>query len=343
MSTIAVPQRQRSTATRSGDGHPVVRRLLTTAVLLAVVLALLLAVPALRKVFTDMRSASTGWLVLAVTLELASCASFVVIFRHFFGGLAPRRARQLAWTEMGSGALLPTGGAGALAFGGWLMHLDGVPTDQIVRRSTGLFFLSSAVSVAAMTGGAVLLGTGLSAGPSGVLAWGVPLAAGVAAIGLAFTLRRLAQASDSRLASSTPMRALADGVTEALAAMRHPSWRLAGAIGYLAFDIGVLYAALRAVHFDPPVAVLILGYIIGYIGNLVPVPGSIGVLEGSLVSVLILYGAPAVETTAAVLIYHAVAFWVPSLGGLVGYRLLRRAPAETTLAETAYLERPVGS
>ena len=283
----------------------------------------MLAVPGLRGALADMRHAQAGWLALAVVLELASCASFVVVFRHFFAGLEPGRARALAWTEMGSGALLPTGGAGALAVGGWLMHQEGLPTDQIVRRSSGLFFLSSAVSVAAMGTAGVLLGTGLSAGPGGALAWALPLSGAIAVIGAALALPPIARRSSGRLAASVPVRTVTGGITEALRALRHPSWRLAGAVGYLAFDIAVLYAALRAVHFQAPIAVLVLGYVIGYLGNLIPVPGSIGVLEGGLAAVLVLYGAPVAETAAAVLIYHAVAFWIPSLGGLLGYRLLR--------------------
>jgi uncharacterized membrane protein YbhN (UPF0104 family) len=118
--------------------------------------------------------------------------------------------------------------------------------------------------------------------------------------------------------------ALLDGITEAEHAVLHPSWRLLGAIGYLAFDIAVLWATLRAVGYSPPIAVLVLGYIVGYLANLIPVPGAVGVLEGGLAGTLILYGAPAVQVAAGVLIYHAVAFWIPSVGGLFAYRQLRR-------------------
>jgi hypothetical protein len=48
------------------------------------------------------------------------------------------------------------------------------------------------------------------------------------------------------------------------------------------------------------------------------------VLEGGLTGVLVLYGAPVAEAAAGVLIYHAIAFWIPSVGGLLGYRRLRR-------------------
>ena len=53
----------------------------------------------------------------------------------------------MAWSQMGSGALLPGGGVGSLAVGGWLLHLAGMSARQIVRRSSGLFFLTSAINV----------------------------------------------------------------------------------------------------------------------------------------------------------------------------------------------------
>jgi hypothetical protein len=57
---------------------------------------------------------------------------------------------------------------------------------------------------------------------------------------------------------------------------------------------------------------------------MLPVPGGFGILEVGLAGTLILYGAPATQAAAAVVVYHAIAFWVPSLGGLIGYARLRR-------------------
>ena len=52
---------------------------------------------------------------------------------------------------------------------------------------------------------------------------------------------------------------------------------------------------------------------IGYAANSLPVPGGIGVLDGGLVAALVLYGTPVMPATAAVLIYHTIAFWIPSM------------------------------
>jgi amino acid transporter len=44
-------------------------------------------------------------------------------------------------------------------------------------------------------------------------------------------------------------------------------------------------------------------------------------LEGGLVGALVLYGVPVMPATAAVLVYHTIAFWIPSIGGVIAYVL----------------------
>jgi hypothetical protein len=116
---------------------------------------------------------------------------------------------------------------------------------------------------------------------------------------------------------------IAAGIRDAQRAARHPSWRLAGALGYLTFDIAVLWATFSAIGDPPPVPALILGYTIGYVANALPVPGGAGVLDAGLVGALVLYGASPAHAAAAVLVYHAIALWVPALGGLLAYTRLR--------------------
>jgi uncharacterized membrane protein YbhN (UPF0104 family) len=300
------------------------RRLITTAVLGAAVLTALLAVPSLRPVVRAVAHLDGWWLALAVALEVASCVSFVVVFRMFFDQVPVVPAHELAWTEMASGAVLPGGGIGSLAVGGWLLHQAGVSTRQIVVRSSGLFFYTSATSVAALVGGACLLLTGASSGHRGVLLTWLPLAAGVLVTLVAASVPILVARRPARSRRGVLLRDAAAGITEAERFISHPTWRALGAVGYLGFDIAVLWATLNAAGYRPAIAPLLLGYIIGYLANILPVPGGVGVLEGGLVGTLILYGAPATPAAAGVLIYHAIAFWVPTSGGLPAYALLRK-------------------
>jgi uncharacterized membrane protein YbhN (UPF0104 family) len=315
-----------------------VRQLVTTIVLATALISLLLAVPPLRRVVDEIGSLAPGWLAVAIALELASCASFVVIFRRFFDGVPSRAARRLAWTEMGSGALVPGGGVGALAVGGWLLHRAGMSTKRIVERSSGLFFLTSATNVVFLFGAGVALALGV-AGPHDAVRDGLPVIAAVAVTAAVLSLPRLMGRGVLRPRGRTALlRELVAGVGEAERALLRPSWRLLGAIGYLGFDIAVLWATFRAVGYTPDAAPLILAYILGYLADLIPVPGGIGVLEGGLAGTLVIYGAPVTQATAAVLVYHAVAFWIPSLGGLLSYSMLRR---QLPSIRTAAVDAPV--
>ena len=285
--------------------------------------SLLLAVPTLRGVAGQIARLRPAWVLGAVGLELASCTAFVVIFRLFFDRVPAGTARELAWTEQGSGALLPGGGLGALAIGGWMLRRVGMSTRSIVDRSSALFFLTSAVNVAALAGAGGLLAAGGATRPLDLVGAGIPILGGLAAAAAVLAIPVVIERSPRRR-WPTWLIDLAGGIVRARRSLFTPHWRLLGAAGYLGFDIAALGATFAATGHPLPIAPLVLGYLIGYLANLIPVPGGFGVLEGGLAGALIAYGAPATQATAAVIVYHAIAFWIPSLGGLVGFGLLRR-------------------
>src|SRR5436853_356813 len=205
---------------------------------------------------------------------------------------------------MADGALVPGGGVGGLAIGGWLIHLIGASTSWIVRRSSALFFFTTAVNAAAVIGAALLLLVlGPFSGPGELGRVGIPLLIAVPATALIAALPWVIRRGRRRETPSW-LGGIVEGIRDAELTAARPSWRLVGAIGYLGFDIAVLWATLSAVGYSPPLAVLVLGYIIGYVANLIPVPGAVGVLEGGLAGTLVLYGAPITEATAGVLVYH---------------------------------------
>ena len=212
-------------------------------------------------------------------------------------------------------------GAGGLAIGGWLIALTGVPVRWIARRSAGLFFLSAAVSGLALVGSGLELLVGAS-GPHDFLRVVLPTILAASAIAAVAALPRIV---DSTTRAPRWIRAISAGVRDAQHTTfnRHASWRLLGAVGYLGFDVGVLWVSLRAVGAPPSVPVVTLGYSIGYIANSLPIPGGVGVLDAGLTGALALYGVSPVHAAAAVLVYHAIAFWVPGLGGVVAYLKLR--------------------
>lgn len=317
----------------------IVPQLATLGLLAALALTLLASVPGLRGVVEEIGQVSPIWIGLAVLLELASDISFVVLFRRFFDRLPGRDARALAWTEQATGALLPGGGAGGLAIGGWLIHLAGAPIDWIVRRSGGLFFLTSAVNGATV----IAAGLALILGAPGPHDFGRAVLPTVLVGAVTLVVVALPAAIRSRPGTPAWIRAISAGVQDAEeTTFRRPNWRLVGALGYLWFDIAVLWLVLRGLGEAPSIPALVLAYSIGYIANTLPIPGGIGVLDAGLAGALALYGVGPAHAAAAVLVYHAIALWVPGLGGLIGYlrvrpRLLKPESAGRT---ARWLSRP---
>jgi uncharacterized membrane protein YbhN (UPF0104 family) len=67
-----------------------------------------------------------------------------------------------------------------------------------------------------------------------------------------------------------------------------------------------------------------MGYLIGELGGLIPVPGGIGGIDAGLVGTLVLYHVPLTAAAGAVLAYRAIVLWVPATVGGTAFVFLRR-------------------
>jgi uncharacterized membrane protein YbhN (UPF0104 family) len=322
------PPASEPSSTATGDAHRLRNGLIWTLALAAMLLAIGFAVPDLHGVLERVKDAAPGWIALAVALEIASCLGYVAVVRLVLDRAPARDVRRLAWAEMAFGAVVPVGGAGGLAVGAWAMRAWGIAWSRIANRSAAIFLLTSAVNgtVLALTGLGVWAGIG---SPHTGLVYGlVPAAGAIAGIGFFLLLPYLAvRIGPDPGAVGSLMRRVGSWVrdTERVAFQRN--WRVLGSLSYLLFDVAVLWACLKAAGTNPPLLALLLGYQIGYLSNLIPVPGGVGVLEGGLLGALLLYGLPAAPTAAAVVMYHAIALWVPTLGGTLGFVRLRKTVA----------------
>ena len=213
--------------------------------------------------------------------------------------------------------------------------------DRIARRSVAFFLLTSVPNVI----GVIVLGLGLAVGAfsgrAGLDLTLLPALVATAAVVLTIAggrwaggAQRRARARrgvDSRLARA--LGAVSSGVGESLALLRRPSPLLiTGLIGYLAFDLAVLWATFKAFGGSPAIPILCIAYLIGELGGLIPLPGGIGGVDLGLVGTLVLYRVPVGLATAAVLAYRAIALIVPALFGLVAFLGLRRSLARESLA-----------
>ncbi len=156
---------------------------------LALAAGLLLAVPGLKGVATTVSHMKIQWVVVAVLLEVLSCACYVVAFLQVFERAPRRIGAWVALSEEAFGAAVSLGGVGSLAVGAWLLVERGAPARRIAERSAVLFLYTSAINVITL----ILAGLGLFLGlpgPSNPLLSIVPAAVGVVVLILFLLLPR---------------------------------------------------------------------------------------------------------------------------------------------------------
>ncbi|HMJ32769.1 MAG TPA: lysylphosphatidylglycerol synthase transmembrane domain-containing protein [Baekduia sp.] len=313
------------------EGRRLRNGIVSLVVLVILVGALVLAVPGLRDVAERLRDVDPGWVGLAIVLELLSCAGYVLAFREIFYRVPAILAIRIALSEMAFGAVLPVGGAGGIAVGAWVAKAKGGSVRRFMERSAVLFLITSGVNAATLALAGLLVGAGVLHAPHHITLGLIPGLVATAGLVLFWNVPRLERHFPLRDGSGRAVRwlhATAAVVREAREEVKHPTWRLLGAVAYLWCDIAMLWVCFRAFGETPPVGALTLAFLIGYLGNVIPVPGGIGALDGGLTAALVLYGSDPASAAAAVLAYHAIVLWVPTLLGTIAFLRLRPTLAD---------------
>jgi uncharacterized membrane protein YbhN (UPF0104 family) len=266
--------------------------------------------------------ARPGWLALAVVLELLSCLSYVLMFRPVFcPRMTFRTSYEMGMSQLAVGSLVPASGAAGLAFGAWVLRKDGMPAQDIARHSVAFFVLKSAVNFVAVA--AVGIAMWLGVGPH--VSDGLTLVpAGLAVVALV-AVPLIPYLAARRGWSNRTATALGDGIREAGRILRRRDWRvIAGSTGYWAFDNAVLWACLHAFGASPAITLVLMAYLLGQMGGLLPIPGGIGGIDGGLFGAALVFGLPAAATAAAILAYRVILFWLPIAFGGAAFAALRK-------------------
>jgi uncharacterized membrane protein YbhN (UPF0104 family) len=336
-----------------GDGLPgeldrrrLKRRAIQAVIAFTVIFAIALLAPGLGQVRDLLGRADPVWLLAALALEGLSFASYVVMFRPIFcRGMKWRRSWQIGGSELAMGSLVPASGAGGLALGAWILHGAGMEARRIARRSVAFLLIKSSVNFVAV----IVVGTAmwLGVGPHrSVWLTAVPAIAAFVFLLFVFSLARLPP-GEPKESESGPRRwwaetraALVTGTDEAIMILRgHDLAVIGGAIGYWVFDNAVIWATFKAFGLSPPVTIILMGYLIGQLGGLLPIPGGIGGIDGGLIGTFIVYGVTAAGAAAAVLAYRVILFWLPLIVGGIAFADLRRnmpGPQELASCAPAY-------
>jgi uncharacterized protein (TIRG00374 family) len=309
-------------------------RALTVVGLLGVIVLIYLLAPGLSGARRYLSDAAPGWLIAAAVFELASCISYVLMFRPVFCRRMPwGESFQIGLSELAVGSIVPASGAGGLAVGAWILRRRGMSGERIARRTVAFFLIKSSVNFVAVAIIGSLMAFGVI-GPSQPLGFTlVPAILAILTIALVLLVPRFGEgsgagpdASRTRRASAAVRRWLVGGTSEAWEILKTGNLLVfIGSIGYWAFDNAALWAAFHAVGDVPPMSVILMGYLIGQLGGLLPLPGGVGGIDGGLIGTFVVYGASASATAAAVLAYRLILFWLPLiLGGPAFIALWRR-------------------
>ena len=327
------------------------------AIVLMAVAAVTL-VPGLGELRSRVAHARPAWIVFGCLFEVLSALSYVPAFRVVFcTRMSWETSYKIAMAEEGADSVLPVGGAGGLALGAWALRRGGMPAAEIARKTVAFFLLTSVPNVVSLVLLGVALAAGVLPGHAGVALTLVPAAVAAGAIaatlGLGRTTGRVEiklrnQPEHSWLARLAPgLRATADGIDAAVQLLRQRNpLLLLGIVGYMLFDILTLWASFRALGSAPQLTIVWIAYLIGQLGNLIPIPGGFGGVELGLIGTLVLYGVPAVTATAAVLLYRVIELWIPAALGLVAFvqlrRLLRREADAIELCQPGQVVEVIG-
>jgi uncharacterized membrane protein YbhN (UPF0104 family) len=286
------------------------------------------------------------WIAIGVLLELASFAGYVVLFRAVFvrepGPIGWPESYQITMAGLAATRLFATAGAGGVALTAWALRRSGMEARLVACRMVAFIVLLYAVYAGSVLLDGIGLGTGLLPGGGSFALTIVPAivaAALMAAVGAMALLpgdieRRLGRwASGSGRVAHWVARAVtvpalaASGVRTAIELIRERDPGLLGALAWWGFDISVLWAMFHAFGSPPPFTVIWMSYFLGMLGNLLPLPGGLGGVEGGMIGAFAAFGVDINLAVLAVLAYRGISFWLPTIPGAVAYFQLRRTVA----------------
>jgi uncharacterized protein (TIRG00374 family) len=299
---------------------------------------------------------SPYWMFLALLLTVGMFGGYVMMFRGVFvrtpdGGprIGWRESYQITMAGLAASRIFAAGGAGGLVLTAWALRRAGMAKRLVADKTLSFLILTYFPYVAAL----IVCGLGLRIGlfpgeaPFGLTVVPAVFAFIALAIGLSIALvptdlqRRLGgwarrggrAARVAQQLANLPASASA-GMRDALEHVRSRDPALAGAFLFWAFQILVLWAAFRAFGDSPPAAVLVQAFFVGMLGNLLPMPGGVGGVEGGMIASFVAFGVDGGLAVVAVLAYRAFTFWLPLLPGVIAYFQLRKTVERWALSYT---------
>jgi uncharacterized protein (TIRG00374 family) len=288
---------------------------------------------------------SPFWLGLALVFTFGMFGGYVLLFHGVFGRtgggrrLSWRESLQITMAGLAATRLFSAGGAGGIALTAWALRRSGMRRRVVADKTISFLVLTYLVYTTAL----VVFGFGLRFGvfhgadPFTMTVVPASLALVLTVLGLSVAFvptdfeRRLQSLAKGhgrvgRLAQrlgTVPASASA-GMRDALRHLRSRDPALLGSIAFWGFQIAVLWASFKAFGESPPLAVIVMAFFVGMLGNLLPLPGGIGGVDGGMIGAFAAFNVDASLAIVAVLVYRGFTFWLPTVPGILAYVQLRK-------------------
>ncbi len=320
---------------------------IAVAVLVALVVVVLPQINGLRSTYDRISDGDPWWLALATLFSVLSFGGYVAMFKWVYVRADDPSARRIGFAEsyqitmagLAATRLFAAGGAGGLALTAWALRRSGMPARVVADRTIAFLVLTYLVYVFAVIIGGYGLRYGLfpGAAPFGLTV--VPAAVGLVLLALAGAMTFVPEDLERRFARwaagggrfqrvlarlSTVPATASEGIRLAFWHIRRRDPALLGALAYWGFNIAILWACFHAFGDPPPLAVLVVAYFVGLLGNLLPLPGGVGGVDGGMIGALVGFGVGGSLAVVAVISYRVLAFWLPTVPGALAYLQLRR-------------------
>jgi uncharacterized protein (TIRG00374 family) len=291
------------------------------------------------------------WLLVALLFTLGSFAGYVVLFQAVFvrpgSPIDLRASYQITMAGLAATRLFGAGGVGGIALTAWALRRSGMARRTVADETLAFLILQYAVYTLSLVVLGLGLRTGVLTGQGPFALTIVPAAFGAIAILLALALtlvptdlhRRLDDlvrrgGRIARLAQrlSNVPAAFSAGMRSALGHVRSGAPAPVGSISFWFFNIAILWACFHAFGHAPSIWVIAMGYWVGMLGNLLPLPGGIGGVDGGMIGAFSAFGVDFGLATVAVLAYRVFAFWLPTIPGAIAYFQLRKTVQRWSVA-----------
>lgn len=291
------------------------------------------------------------WLFVAFCMELLSYASYIWFFRAMFLDKIPIigwiGSYRISMAGVAATRLFGAAGAGGIALTFWAVRKAGMGRRMSVSYLVAFYVILYALFMITLVVDGILLRLHVIPGtaPFGVtvipaIFAGTVILVFVLALAIPGNIERLAArwssgrgraANIAQKAAAVPAL-IGQGTRVAIEFVRSGDLGLLGAVGWWVFDIATLWACFKAFGESPELGVLVMGYFVGMIANIIPTPGGVGAVEGGMIGTYAAFGVSIGNATAAVLAYRVFAFLMPTIPGVIAFIRLRGTVSEWQVA-----------